>query len=583
MLAANRARFEADRRGGLPRMQLHRIFERPAPRHAPLPRPPLGNTMRAVRRLVLCLPLGLALPVGPADSPARPPQDLEKLEREFRSARDEYLTLLGDRLPAAYREHFASLSDDEMATIARTRRLWQWYIAEGPFTMGDPRKQSTGIFREEFLDPMERVAEILLIRPGELADSDLRKARSKALKLGEKLHRARKAADVELDPTVGKLAPTGIPYPPLDQPHSCVDELLLYERTLVLAKTVAHREAETALMQNAEACAELDLLEADFVMYGNQVRMLSGSIAWVADPLMTACTRDHSNDRKEGTASGHQSTLPGKRFPRDRAQRFGCRVGPEGAGGGATGRQAIRGFAYNGTGHGGPLFAQLRNVVAPGQRAGALTAMYQTDDRLKHACAATEGELVLPPGVTAKDVDSGSLRKAFRALADGEAARAWKALDGKKPDDPFQRAIHRYLQARVEAEVDWTMTGIERIFEAGDVFEAAYRLGRASRAMEGLRDFDRRAKRMEARLTSRAVKAEIEVGRLYQQILSKGREPKRLAWLIEKYPDSVYAQAANHCLEAGADAFWPELFFFVMRDTHLNKWSYLTQERIRRQ
>ena len=121
---------------------------------------------------------------------------------------------------------------------------------------------------------------------------------------------------------------------------------------LVLARTVAHPDAEPVLLQNAEACAELDLLEADFVMYGNQVRMLSGSIAWVADPLMTACARDHSNDRKEGTASGHQSTLPDKKFPADRARRFGCRVGPEGAGGGATGEQAMRGFSYNGTGHG---------------------------------------------------------------------------------------------------------------------------------------------------------------------------------------------------------------------------------------
>ena len=38
---------------------------------------------------------------------------------------------------------------------------------------------------------------------------------------------------------------------------------------------------------------------------------------------------------------------------------------------------------------GGPLFAQLRNVVGPGWREGVLTSMYQTDDRLRHACAAT--------------------------------------------------------------------------------------------------------------------------------------------------------------------------------------------------
>ena len=101
--------------------------------------------------------------------------------------------------------------------------------------------------------------------------------------------------------------------------------------------------------------------------------------------------------------------------------------------------------------------------------------------------------------------------------------------------------------------------------------------------MEGLRDFDRCAKRMEARLSKRAAQRELEVGELYQQILTKCRDPERLAQLIEEHPDSVYAQAARHFLEAGADddAFWPGLFFFVMLDTHLNKWSYLTEERIR--
>ena len=250
--------------------------------------------------------------------------------------------------------------------------------------------------------------------------------------------------------------------PRLDTPHSCVDTLKLFERTLVLALTVAHPEAEKVLMRNAEACAELDLMEADFVMHANQVRMLSGSIAWVVDPLMTACCRDHSHDRKNGDASGHQSKLPGKRFPRDRAKRFGCRVGPEGAGGGRDGRGALRGLAYNGTGHGGPLFAMLRNVVGPGWRQGVLTAMYQTDNGLKHACAATEGEMMLPPGVTRKML-AAATGKVFSAMAKGRFAKADDLLGGRKPKDEFQKAVWRYLEARLQAEVDWTLEQIHAV------------------------------------------------------------------------------------------------------------------------
>ena len=70
------------------------------------------------------------------------------MEREYQKARAAYLDLLREHLPAAYREHFAHLSDADLALVARTRRLWQWYIDQGPSTMGDRRKQSTGILRE---------------------------------------------------------------------------------------------------------------------------------------------------------------------------------------------------------------------------------------------------------------------------------------------------------------------------------------------------------------------------------------------------------------------------------------------------
>ena len=530
----------------------------------------LGSTFVAGWTLVL-----------PATTAAQSASDLDELERECAAARDAYLDVLGEHLPAAYRERLTDLSPREMEEIATTRRLWSWYIAEGPFTMGDPRKQATGIFRQEFLDPIDRVAGILLIDPAELRDSDVRRARKEAFTLAERFDRSRERAGIDIDPTADKTAPTGIPYPRLDRPHTATDTLDLYERTLVLARTVAHPDAEPILMQNAAACAELDLVEADFVMYANQVRMLSGSIAWVADPLMTACTRDHSNDRAEGVASGHQSTLPDKRFPRDRARRFGCRVGPEGAGGGATGAQAIRGFAYNGTGHGGPLFAQLRNVVAPGRRGGALTAMYQTEDRLRHTCAATADELALPPGVTERMIGSGDVRAAFRALRDGAIAKAADLLDRREPKDDFDRAVHRYLEAWLEADVDWTLTGIERILVAGDAYEAHVRLKDAQRRMDGVKSFDRRAGALESRLSKRAVEHEVEIGARYQQIIGAKRiDRAQLERLIEQFPESAYAAAARHCLESDKNAFWPELFWFVMQDTHLNKWSYLTKDRI---
>lgn len=508
--------------------------------------------------------------------------ELASLERRFAAARDAYLSQLGEHLPSAYRARFCALSDEDLAAVAETKRLWQWYIAEGPLTMGDPRKQSTGIFRTEFLDPINRVARILLIDPAELEDVEVLRARNEAFDLGYRLRDARERAGVDIDPTRSKRSPTGIPYPYLDKPHTCIDLLELYERTLVLAKTVAYPDAEPVLMQNAEACSEIDLLEADFVMYGNQVRMLSGSIAWVCDPLMTACTRDHSDDRKNGRASGHQSQIEGKRFPGDRARRFGCRGGPEGAGGGSTGEGAVRGYSYNGTGHGGPMFARLRNVVAPGNRQGAVTSVYTTDNALKHACQATEGELVLPPGVTASSL-SQTNKAIFKAITQGKLKKAYVKLQGRAPKNAFDAAVRRYLEARLDAEVDWTLTGVEHILDVGDAYEANRRYVAAKRAMRGVPTFDQRAETVELWLALEHVKAEVKLGEAYQEIIGSGDADRRqLERFATKHAGSAYAAAAKHCLQAGKDDFWPELFHFVQQDTHLNKWAYLDRDRVAR-
>ena len=79
------------------------------------------------------------------------------------------------------------------------------------------------------------------------------------------------------------------------------------------------------------------------------------------------------------------------------------------------------------------------------------------------------------------------------------------------------------------------------------------------------------------------VPAEVKVGEAYQKIIGAGDADRRqLERFAEKHAGSAYAEAAKHCLQAGKDAFWPELFHFVMKDTHLNKWSYLHRDRVAR-
>ncbi|MBX2851536.1 MAG: hypothetical protein KTR15_07315 [Phycisphaeraceae bacterium] len=251
------------------------------------------------------------------------PVDLSVLEKDFENARADYFDRLQNYLPAAYNQRFAALTDEQLAEIARTRRLWQYYTVH---------TSKTNEFQKNFLDPIDAVGEMLLIDPERIEDEQVKQARTEAIHTGQALIDAQRKAGIDIDPTKEMKSPTGRPYPALDQPHTVLDTLELYEHSLVLAHTVAPPAAEPVLMENARRCSLIDVEEARFVMYGNQVRMLIGTVAWVADPLTTACARDHSVDRKDGKASGHNSTVPGKETFGDRLKLWGAKGASEGAG-----------------------------------------------------------------------------------------------------------------------------------------------------------------------------------------------------------------------------------------------------------
>lgn len=495
--------------------------------------------------------------------------DLDGLEERFENERKAYLELLADYLPDAYRERFTSLTDEQMRQVAEARRRWQFY------TLHTSKMHD---FQKQYLDPIDRVGELLLIAPELIDHEPVKLARAQAFATGKQLAKARRDAGVDIDPTKGVVSPTGIPYPALDRPHTCVDQLRIDERTVALAETIAPAGANPVLYENAERCKQIDVEEALFVMYGNRVRMLTGTIAWVADPLTTACARDHSIDRKEGRASGHSSTVPGKEGFGDRLKRFGAKGRSEGAGGG-TGESYIRGLSYGG-GHTGPLYSLGRNAVGPGRADGAFTSIYYTDKSMLHDCQATQGELFLPPGVSRRDIKSRTLRSAYTGFYKGDFEQAYKALERETPAEDFDGAIHRYLNARLAAEVDWATEGIERIAKAGDVAEAYTRFESAKQSMGGIPAFDERVETLQALFADPGVAEEIKAGKIFRRICEEQYTAQNMKKLIELYPDSVYAKAAKMCIADGMPTKGDgALAFFIERDPSLNNWGYLVVDR----
>lgn len=527
---------------------------------------------------VIVLLCWVALPVWSQPVEITDEPSLAELTKQFERAKVAYLKQLQAYLPDAYRERFASLSDEQLAQMTTALRHWEFYIAHGPTPIGDHRRQVAGRFRDQFLKPMDEVAEMLLIDPQTITEPEIAKVRAEVVALGKRLMAARKAAKFNIDPTVGKRSPTGIPLPNLDQPHTCLDALDLYERTLVLAYTVAPSEARPLLMETAKLCLEVDVEEANFVMYGNKVRMLSGTVVWTLDPLMAAVARDHSIDRKAGRAKSHESSVPGKRWPADRAKRMGAPGGSEGAGGSKTGVGQMYGYSYNGVGHGLPLYGTRMNVTGPGIHQGMYTSMYRKDPKLLHACQASRGELFMPPGITARDLKSSPLRSAYQSIKKGRFGAAYKTLHEKEPGEGLQGAIHRYFLARIDAEVTWAKNGVKRIFEVGDVYAASERLSTALKMLKGVPAFEDASAELKALFDDPMVQAEIKAGKIFYKIGRQQRTAENFKAFIERYPDSVYTQASKACLELGLSKMnmgYEYLYFFSLRDPALNEWGYL--------
>jgi len=493
---------------------------------------------------------------------------LAMIDEQLRADRQTYVELLAPRIAAAYAKRLGRLTDREIYQALMTRRLWQQYVVA---------TSSQTEFRTVYLKPCEVMAGTILPKLTSIRDRRLAALRRRLLEFGAYQAKCRSLLGVDADPTKTKVSPTGIPYPPLDTPPTFENSLDYLERTLVLAHSVAPPGARKVLMMDAEAAGEIDVQEAEFVMYANTVRMLVGSVVWRVDPLMCACARDHSNDRKEGRASGHSSTVPGKEGFVKRLKRFGSWGRSEGAGGGKSGVAYIRGLSYGG-GHTGPLYATRRNVVGVGGRRGAFTSIYRTEKNLLHPCPAVDDEIFMPPGVQREELTSRTLRSIYQALHDERFEAAGALIAEAEVDNERERMILRFFSISIQVELDWCFEGITHIAKAGDVQEVRRRLTDAAAAFGQLPAFRKRADRLEMRMGKEDLTREIANGERLRKLLKASCNAASLTQFIADVGEaSVYAKAAQWSLDQkpgeGQNGLDP-LAFFLTRDKGLKRYGY---------
>jgi hypothetical protein len=450
---------------------------------------------------------------------------------------------------SAYLTKLAAITDEQMEHILRTRFQWQPYIINGGH---DPK------FRDVFLGPIWKMKEMLLLKPTELDDQQVIASRKNLTEFAGYQERLNKTLGKSPDPTVGKLSPTNIEYAHLDQPPTFADTLNHFERTLILINSVASPGAREVLLMNDLAAREIDVQEAEYVMAANEVRMLSGSIAWRVDPLGCAVERDHSTDRKEGRASGHMSDVPGKHGFTDRNNRMGAMFfASEGAGGGNNGPNYLIGLSYSGDGHGGPLYGMKRNVVGVGRRGGVYTSQYATDDKIIHPCPATDDEMWMPPGITAKDLRDPAAQLAYKAMKAGAYGNASSALEKSKATTGADAIAKRFFARSINVQSALAVAEFKAIEDSGDVYFAQVTLAKNLARFKGVPTFEQGIQGAIERLGAKELRPEMVAGQAYYRMYDMVKDlPKEkfdasrreliqtLTAFTRKYKDSVYSKAA---------------------------------------
>ena len=475
-----------------------------------------------------------------------------------------YAELLGESIRTAYHKRLRNLTDEELREVAKVRRVWSNYIL---------RPATQLHFQQHFLMPATKVGKLLLPDVVEIQTKASDKHLRRMNEFNGYRNEVREALGLGTDPTTGKKAPTGIPMPPLSKVRSYEEHLDHLHRTMSVASSVAPREANGILLRNALKARKIDLEEAEFVLYANEIRCLMGVICWETDVLACAATRDHSKDRVDGNASGHWNDLPGKKGFTHRLRRFGTNGTSEGAGGGSNGRNYLHGLSYGG-GHTGPLYSMKRNKVGCGRFGNCYTSTYGRNKSIIHPCPASTGELFMPPGIGLGDISDPSLQDVYHALAFDNYVGAKQLLGASKTKTKMDKFVRDYLAIAVEVEADWQLECIAHVAATGDLYTVSLMIGQ-TRGKFG-NSLDKRLRHYEKRLATRSGTQLFEVGRAYVAACEAKDQPA-IAAIVKNHGDTVYARAATQHLEATkAGKLEHPLQWFLTADRYLARFEYLS-------
>ena len=134
-------------------------------------------------------------------------------------------------------------------------------------------------------------------------------------------------------------------------------------------------QTRALLVANRRLAARLDPEEARAVLAANLTRNLLGLRPLAVDPGLCAAARDHSQDMRRLGFFAHESPVPGRQTPWDRAARFGAKANAENIYQGAhDGRAAVDAW-FHSPGHHVNLLGDYTRVGV-GRSGGYFTQLF---------------------------------------------------------------------------------------------------------------------------------------------------------------------------------------------------------------
>jgi uncharacterized protein YkwD len=161
-------------------------------------------------------------------------------------------------------------------------------------------------------------------------------------------------------------------------PTDSVQQLEATEARIAAEAGDLPRDGLRVLEANRKTAAGENVPEAEArgIEEANLWRLLVGLNALVLDPKLCEAARDHSKDMAEKGFFDHESPVPGKTTPWDRARNFGTSASAENIFAGSPDPSSANKGWFHSPGHHKNLFAAGHNRIGLGNHGGHWTQMF---------------------------------------------------------------------------------------------------------------------------------------------------------------------------------------------------------------